>query len=215
MSTNWWNFRKTVILFLAFSSCIHLQSQNNIYEEKLENYRSKWDKLIPKYTKIQFAGGMGLLSFGTGWNYGKNKMWETDIFLGFIPKYDADKFRLTFTLKQNLIPWRVDLNQYFSFDPFSCSFYVNTILNGDYWINEPDKYPNGYYPFATKLRFNFSVGQRFTFHIPIEKRRKRESISFFYEVGTNELYIISAIGNDYIKLTDILKLSLGIKVQIF
>ena len=37
---------------------------------------------------------MGLLSFGTGWDYGKRNQWETDILLGFIPKYSAKKTKV-------------------------------------------------------------------------------------------------------------------------
>ena len=40
------------------------------------------EALIPTHTKIQFAGNMGLLSFGTGWDYGRRNQWETDVFFG-------------------------------------------------------------------------------------------------------------------------------------
>lgn len=72
------------------------------YEERAERIKLRWERLVPRYTKIQFAGSMGLLSAGTGWDYGKNKQWETDIFLGVVPKYETDHMKMTMTIKQNL-----------------------------------------------------------------------------------------------------------------
>ena len=199
----------TVILAGAFNGVC--QDNHNIYVEK---YKTAWNNLIPKYTKVQFAGGMGFLSAGSGWHYGKNKQWETDLYLGFIPKFDTDKARVTFTVKQNFIPWNLPLNKNFSLDALTCGAYINTILNGQYWVNQPDKYPDSYYTFSTKMRFNIFAGQRLTYQLPPDKRRFRKSISFFYELGTNELYLLSAFGNNYLKPWDYIHLSLGLKFDI-
>ena len=56
------------------------------YDKRVHRYRSAWEALIPTHTKIQYAGGMGLLSWGIGWDYGKRGQWETDLLLGFIPR---------------------------------------------------------------------------------------------------------------------------------
>lgn len=207
----WWNFKLTIILLLLSSSVV---AQNG-YEKRIEKYQSQWEKLIPTHNKIQFAGGMGLLSFGIGWDYGKNNQWETDAFLGFLPKYDTKDTKVTFTLKQNFIPWNKDLGKGFSIDPFACGLYVNTIFNGEFWVNEPDKYPNNYYSFSTKMRFNVYIGQRITFRIPQDKRFFSKYITAFYEISTNDLYLVSAIGNSYLKPKDYLRLSFGLKVQLF
>lgn len=56
------------------------------YDNRVHRFRKNWERIIPTHAKIQYAGNMGLLSFGTGWDYGKRNQWETDILLGFIPK---------------------------------------------------------------------------------------------------------------------------------
>lgn len=62
-------FKWTIVfLFLAGT----LQAQEEIeedarYKKRVEKYISRWEKLIPRYTKFQFAGSMGMLSLGTGW----------------------------------------------------------------------------------------------------------------------------------------------------
>lgn len=214
MTMKWWSFKYIIILGCFVTAFSGTASAQNGYERRIERYQSQWEKLIPTHQKIQYAGGMGLLSVGIGWDYGKNDQWETDVFLGFLPKYTTKRSKVTFTLKQNFIPWKKMLNSKFSIDPLACGLYVNTIFDGDFWVNEPDKYPNGYYSFSTKMRFNIYVGQRITFHIPPEKRFFTKSITAFYEISTNDLYMVSAFTNSSLKPTDYLRLSFGLKFQL-
>ena len=182
------------------------------HEKKLQWYKQGWERLIPRYEKIQYAGSMGLISLGVGWDYGKKKQWETDLFLGYLPRFDGDHGHVTITLKENYIPWRVNIRKSkWMVEPFTVSFYMNKIFGREFWTREPDKYPDGYYGLATNLRFNLAFGQRINFHIrPIGLS---ERLSFFYEFGTNDLYIISYFCNKYLKIHDIFNLSLGIKFQ--
>ena len=77
---------------------------------------------------------MGLLSFGTGWDYGKRNQWETDLLLGFIPKYSSKKAKVTMTLKQNYMPWSINLGKGFSTEPLSCGLYLNTVFGNQFWV---------------------------------------------------------------------------------
>lgn len=161
-------------------------------------------------------GGIGLISSGLGWKYGSYEQWETDAMLGFVPAYSTDKPKITLTLKQNFLPWNNRrINDKFAFDPLNCGLAINSILDGEFWVNEPEKYPSNYYSFSTKLRFWFHAGQRITLYIPEEKRNYAESVTFFYEISTNDLYLISAFNNRYLKPTDYLRLAFGLKFQIF
>ena len=107
-----WSTIKYILAGMLFILCgQEIAAQDSIcshptkYDKRVHRYRCHWEKLIPTHTKIQFAGNMGLLSFGTGWDYGKKNQWETDIFLGFIPKYQSKRTKITMTLKQNYMPW--------------------------------------------------------------------------------------------------------------
>lgn len=210
----WYNSKYIyIITFLLFLPVI--ASAQNKYDKRVHKYRRTWEKLIPTHTKIQFAGDMGLLSFGTGWDYGKKNQWETDVFLGFIPKYSSNDFKMTFTLKQNYMPWSIELGKGFSTEPLSCGIYFNTVMNDDFWAKEPDRYPKGYYGFSTKIRTHVFLGQRLTYDIAHDKRITAKSITLFYEISTCDLYVISAFGNSYLKPKDYLRLSLGLKLQLF
>lgn len=208
----WLNIKFISVFIVAFIISSALFSQTK-YEKRIEGYESFWHKLTPRYTKLHFAGSMGLLSFGTGWNYAKH--WETDVYLGFVPKYTTSKNKVTFTVKQNYMPWKLRKdNSRFSFEPLACGLYVNTIFGGDFWASEPERYPSGYYNFSTKVRFNIYAGQRITYDIQTSKRFFAKSITFFYEIHSSDLYIVSAFTNSYLKPKDYLGLSFGVKMQI-
>lgn len=232
MSMRLSNFRKSIIilLFCLSSSALYAQEVKTDtiyivdtiylpkpepigYAKRAEKIQSKWQKLIPSYSKAQFAGSMGLISVGTGWNYGKNKQWETDLLFGIVPRYSTEKVKVTMTLKQNFIPWSIRVNDKIDFKPFSTGLYLNTIFAEEFWRSEPSKYPNSYYKFSTKMRFNIFVGQGWEYKFDTSKKVFCKSITFFYEISTNELYLISAATNKYLKAKDFLGLSLGIKLQ--
>ena len=90
------------------------QVKHSRYDNRIHRFRSHWERIIPTHSKIQYAGNMGLLSFGTGWDYGKHNQWETDILLGFIPKYSSKKAKVTMALKQNYMPWSINIGKGFS-----------------------------------------------------------------------------------------------------
>ena len=74
------------------------------------------------------------------------------------------------------------------------------------------RYPDKYYEFmSTKFRLNVALGQRLTFIVPENKRKKSSHISLFYEVGTCDLYIRSMFQSSDVKLKDILGFSIGLK----
>mgnify|MGYP001516117140 FL=1 len=156
---------------------------------------------------------MGLLSFGTGWDYGKHNQWETDILLGFIPKYSSKKAKVTMTLKQNYMPWSINIGKGFSTEPLTCGLYVNTVFGDQFWVNEPERYPKGYYGFSNKVRFHVFMGQRLTYDIDPQRRFLAKSVTFFYEISTCDLYVISAVNNSYLRPRDYLSLSFGLKFQ--
>lgn len=191
---------------------VKAQDKEDAYLRKIEKYYTFWNKLVPRYTKIQFAGSMGMLSIGTGWNYGKDR-WETDLLFGLVPRNTDRHAMATFTLKQNYQPWKVPVGERFSFEPLSCGLYVNTLLDHDFWVSNPDRYPKGYYTFSTRIRMHVFLGERMTIHLKHPKRFNK-SITFFYELSTCDLYLINAVKNSYLKPKDYLSLSFGAKFQI-
>lgn len=190
-----------------------IRQESLIRERYLSRYQSNWNRLIPKYQKIQFAGSMGLISIGTGWSYCKEHL-ETDILFGFLPEYEDDHCKMTFTLKQNYIPWSIDIgDSRWNIEPLTCGLYMNSILDKRFWRTEPGRYPNNYYKFSTRIRFHAFIGQRFSFDCDGSKAIHK-SVSFFYEFSSCDLYIMSAATNKTLRMKDYMSLSFGVKLQI-
>lgn len=175
--------------------------------------RSKWRNFIPAFAKLQFAGNMGLISAGIGWSYGTNKQWETDLLLGYLPQYDSKTAKATLTIRENFIPWKKKMWRNFDIEPLATGIYINSVLHGDFWVSQPDRYPKGYYWFATKMRINIYVGQRFVYNFRPRKRGMPKSISFYYEFSTCDFYLIQKIKNSSLGFSDYVSLSFGLKVQ--
>lgn len=208
------NYKNDSLHFIIKDDSIR-NTKHSRYDNRVHRFRRNWERIIPTHSKIQYAGNMGLLSFGTGWDYGKRNQWETDVLLGFIPKYSSKKAKVTMTLKQNYMPWSINIGKGFSTEPLACGLYMNTVFGNQFWVNEPERYPKGYYGFSSKVRFHVFMGQRLTYDIDPQRRFMAKSVTFFYEISTCDLYVISAVNNSYLRPRDYLSLSFGLKFQWF
>jgi hypothetical protein len=182
-------------------------------DQRIEKYKKKWDNMIPSQIKLQYAGSMGMFSSGLGWYYGRKKQWETDLFVGFIPKMNGSKGHVTITLKQTYTPFQYHFNNTFCLEPLSTGIYFNKIFGEYFWSRLPEKYPKGYYFWAVNTRFHVFLGQALTFRL--SEKIEGRSLSFFYEFNTNDLYLISAWSNKTIGLKDIIGLSFGLRYRVF
>ncbi len=184
------------------------------FEQHVRFAHRRWASLIPRQFVLQNAGNMGVVSTGIGWEYGRRGQWETHLLFGFIPKHQSSRAKLTMTLKENYIPWSIDLKKGWSIEPLSASIYVNTVFGHEFWKSQPGRYPDNYYEFlSTKFRLNIALGQQVTLQIPQKKRRYARSITFFYEISSCDLYIRAKFIDHSVPLKDIIGLSLGIKLQ--
>ncbi|MEG1580797.1 MAG: hypothetical protein RR386_06015 [Bacteroidaceae bacterium] len=187
------------------------------YEIRTQRYRKLWTHLAPNHMKLQFAGSIGLVSVGIGWHYGKHHdQWETDLLVGYLPKFDSEKSKPTLTIKQSYLPWHLPIqNTRLVYAPLTCGIFFNTVFGEDFWVNEPSKYPKKYYGFSTKIRTHLFVGQRITYQIPQQKRKYNKCVSVYYELSTCDLYLVSFATNKSIRFYDILSLSLGLRFETF
>ena len=185
------------------------------YDLRMHRRREYWAELIPTQFIMQYAGNMGFMSIGIGWDYGKHKQWETNLMFGYLPKISSHRGKLTMTLKENYLPWSMYLKQGWMLEPLSCGLYLNTVFGSEFWDNQPSRYPDKYYePLNTKVRIHVFLGQRITKIIPANKRKFLKSISAFYEVSACDLYLRLLVMEKKVRLQDIMCLSVGIKMQI-
>ncbi len=229
---------KLLIFNLFLVGCTTLCAEPTAHEVRVANVKQRWMKLTPSIGTLQYAGDVGLISIGFGWDYGRKDRWETILQTGFLPKYHSDKSDVTFTLRENFYPWSFGLGSrrwadpngigtsgerlswnrraFASIEPLYCSFFVNTIFDNEFWVHEPDKYNNGnYYRFSSKVRFHFGIGTRLSLNIPQAQRTHFDKLSVYGLLSTYDLAVISAIPNEKITLSDILCLGIGLQYKFF
>lgn len=169
--------------------------------------------LRPTQFLCQSGGGMGAVSIGTGWRYGSHLRWETNVFIGIVPKYESASAKVTLALKENFVPWRIGLKDRFTLEPLTASIYFTTLISNQVWSHLPERYSSGYYVLPTKIRANISLGQRLKYSLP-GKTGILDSISAYYEIGTCDIYLLSAAGNHEIKFHELLQLCIGLSINI-
>lgn len=182
--------------------------------------RTFWKRLIPTTATVQYAGNIGMISAGVGWEYGKGK-WLTEALLGYVPHYKRTQSLNTITLRQYYTPWKLSLPlikdkpEVLHFSPLAVGVRVNAVLfDGDFWSEEPHSHYGGsYYRFSTRIRFALSAGQRLTYTFPKASKHRGKSVEMYYEFSANELGIISAIPNRHIHSKDIFALGVGARLK--
>lgn len=175
-----------------------------------------WERVIPTHVKAQYAGGMGVMSVGCGWDYGRRGCWETDVMVGLLPRcYTTRAAHATFTLRQSYIPWSIRCCDRFAIEPFTCGAYLSVISGEEYWLHEPAKYPGpgSYYGFPTRLFAYLCVGQRVTLVTPDAGMLR--NVTLYYELGVHHFDIVAKATNRSLSLTDIVHFSVGLKFQLY
>lgn len=175
--------------------------------------RKAW---VPNVTTFQYAGNIAQFSIGGGWTYAKDR-WMTEALLGRVPRFNTSKTKYTLTIRQTYTPWRLNLpitskrGDAWTFSPFYCGLYMNTVLGSkQFWTEEPkSKYGGDYYKFSTRVRFALTFGERLQYHLPETMRNYGESMEVYYELSINELTLISAFPNRHMKFSELFSLGIG------
>lgn len=171
-------------------------------------------KLLPNVATVQFAGNIGVVSFGPGWSYGSRSQSETQLLLGYLPKEVMFKDYFCLTVKQCYIPWQLNLNDENQLNPLVLHCAANTLFSGEFWYKEPDE---NYYNVSTKLRFHAGVGSRYNINLPPARQPHRDArrLTVYYELSTYDLAILSYVRNRSIHFADLFTLGIGFQYKLF
>ena len=204
---------KTRLLFFSmmvlagFNTLIaqDLPESSNLDKEEEDE---KWYK--PDHIKLQYAGSIGFISPGVGIAYAKDKM-ETDFYFGYLPKKIGGDHLIMLTLKNTYYPFSIKpKNRDFVIYPFSIGGFFNYTFGSEYTTSWPSYYEDGYYWWDSAIRLGFFIGGKITKPV---SNLPFQSISSYYEIGSNDLYFISYIQNiKYFKPYEIFNLAIGIKM---
>lgn len=221
MSMRWLDIKRVCLLVVCGVACFVGNAKPVVSGDSIEmetkydrhkgRYLQRWMRLVPNQATVQYAGSIGLMSVGVGWHYGRNDHWESELLIGFVPRYHTESFHTTFTIKERYVPWHCRVGKRLTFQPLTAGLFFNTISGDDFWRRLPDRYPKHYYGFSTKVRSNVFFGQRLRYDIPSGKRLLHQAVSVYYEVSTCDLYIVSKATNKNYPWRQTLSLAFGLR----
>lgn len=185
-------------------SIITLFFSNSFAQETISTKEKSW--YVPDYVKTQFAGNIGLVSVGVGYQL-FDKVLYSELMYGFVPKFAsrADNIHLI-TIKNTFPIYRKKIGENLTITPIAG---IATTL--DIGINSfttlPSKYPDGYY-FPTAIHFTLFGGA--LIHKDFKKKKLFKGVDFYVELGTVETYLWYAITSKDVKINDIFSIATGV-----
>lgn len=194
-----------IIIALFLQMQIFAQSADSddfIKDSDLISLGNKWYE--PDYSTFQFAGNIGLLSVGLGFELFKQHL-NTELIYGFVPVYDDRKAIHQFTLK-NFMPI-----YHFKFKPFTISPYAGftasyeTGRHSDFKL--PERYSEGYYRSNT---FHFTVFAGAKLHRTFKKGSLFSAADFYVELGALDSPLWYAIDSKEVTMSEVFSTAIGL-----
>jgi len=200
-------FKKLYILIVVLSlsvSSLSAQGNNNVKPKDT----TTWNKFIPDYVKLQYAGGIGFLSAGVGYTFFKQHL-DVSLFYGYVPKWftvdDLHSISLQFTAKL----FRIKASENVEILPLNIGWYIHHTFGSEFWVKLPDNYPDGYYWWSPGRNAGVFVGGEIKTKL-LANKTPASGLAFYARAGSRGLYLASKVGNKSIPLTDIIELGFGV-----
>jgi len=198
------NFKILLISIFISYSCISL----GYGQDSIKNHSFEYKVLLPDYVKLQFAGGIGVISPGIGYTFFKHKL-DVSLFYGYIPEYftvdDLHSVSLQFTFK--FLNFKVSDN--IEILPLNIGMFSHHTFGNEFWVKLPDNYPKGYYWWSPGINTGLFIGGEIKTKL-LANKTPASGLAFYIRVGSRGLYIASKFGNSSIQVKDIIEFGFGV-----
>ena len=168
----------------------------------------------PTHLALQTGGGLGMVAAGAGYQFSKNRL-ETDILIGYVPRRYAGSALTLASLKFMYSPFRLRVAEKVQVLPLTVGAYFS-YTHGTLNDELKGQYSSDYYWFSTDTRYGPLVGGRVTYlAAPVAATGQPRKLSFYYELGSNDLYLASYLTNRNggLGFGQLLTLALGVKAD--
>ena len=171
--------------------------------------------LIPDDAIVQFAGSIGYVSAGAGYEVFKNKRGVIDIHYGYVPASKGGELHIV-TAKFAYKPFEIKLKEWGKLYPFNPGIFFSYTFHKDLPFKfSSGKYPAGYYYWSSALRPHLSVSNEIEFQTDhIWRNSPFKKISIYSEFNSVDYYLVNYFQNlKAVSLTDIFHLGIGIRLK--
>jgi hypothetical protein len=157
--------------------------------------------ILPHHAKLQFAGSIGFISVGAGYEFAKKKL-QGDFYYGYVPEKVGGINIHSITAKLTWLPVSIKKND-FKFDLLTAGVLVNYAFGKQYDISLESF---EYYGFPTAAHFALFVGGGIT----------KNKVGVYYEVGSTDRELVSYFSNlkGELKFHEIINIGIGARVKL-
>ncbi len=189
---------KILLIIIALSGSLSLNAEN----------WSKFSKMArPTIFQMQYAGNMGLTSFGFGRTFNKNKN-EALLIYGVLPEQINGVGARTLSLKLTGRITQSAISKTCNLKTYTGIAILRNFTNNAH-LNFPDFYPDSYYDFPTALHAAPSIGSSIAWSQK-DNDKPNTNYTLFTEFSTIDYYLINFFRNKNMKFTDLWNFSFGI-----
>ena len=171
--------------------------------------------LIPDAATVQFAGSIGFISVGAGYELFHNKRGSLDFTYGYVPASKGGQLHII-TTKFAYRLFEIRIKDFAKVYPINPGLFISYTINKDLPIKfSGSQYENGYYWWSPALRPHLSFSSEIDINTEKDWNKSAiKSISMYLEVNTNDYYAINYIHNPKsLSIGDISQVGLGLRIK--
>lgn len=171
--------------------------------------------LIPDEAIMQFAGSIGYISGGIGYELFKNDRGSLDFLYGFVPGSKGGVLNIA-TIKFSYKPWMIKINDWAMIYPANPGIFLTYTFQEELSYRfSTDQYPKGYYFWSEALRPHLSISSEVKLNAQkLLKGSAVKAITLYSELNTNDYYLINYFQSmSALNPSDIFALGLGLRLK--
>jgi hypothetical protein len=167
-------------------------------------------KFLPDYIKIQYGGGIGFVSTGVGYTFLNDKL-DVTMFYSYIPYMISEDnlHSISLQLTSKLLNYKIFKTA--EILPLNMGFFMHHTFGNNYWIKQPEHYPDNYYWWAPGRNAGIFLGGELKTRL-LSDITPASGTAFYFRVGSRLLYLASMAGNSEINLPEVIELGFGIAI---
>lgn len=191
-------FVKFILLYFIFFFCSEIICAQNAEKEP----ERKW--YSPDYIKTQYAGNIGFISFGAGYQWWRQNA-QLDFLYGYVPRFKGNATIHTFTIKNTFSLYEFSIKNKYNLSP-TFGFSVSFEPGENSYARIPDRFPDGYY-MTNSIYGCINLGLKSVF-IP-KKEHFFSAVEPYFELNTLVDYLYYNIKAQQYWETEIWSFSFG------
>lgn len=176
-----------------------------VFTGQAQDNNEKRKEIIPDHVKLQFAGTIGMVSVGAGYEWAHHKL-EGDLYYGYVPAWAGGVDIHAVTAKLTWLPVSTEYDNKIRVDWIKPGLLLNYAFGRRYHLFSRTKYSFVYYGFPTAAHIAVFIGGGVS----------KKKFGLYYEIGTTDRDLASYVTNTgAIPLTDIINIALGAKLRLY